>query len=59
MSQNGKMEQKNIMADHHKETKCHSMGKKQQETSWKYVTDGQNVTNQVIEAGHDVTSSPS
>jgi hypothetical protein len=56
MSQNGT---KNIMADHHKGTKCHSIGKMQQETGWKYVTDGQNVTNQVIEAGHDVTSSPS
>ncbi len=36
--------------------KCHRMGKMQQETDWKYVTDGQNVTIQVKEGGHDVTS---
>ncbi len=30
------------------------MGLWQQETGWKYVTDGQNVTNQVN--GHDVTN---
>jgi hypothetical protein len=26
--------------------KCHSMGTRHQETDWKYVTDGQNVTSQ-------------
>jgi hypothetical protein len=45
----GKWNVKNIRA------KCHSMGKRQQETDWKYVTDGQNVTNQVKEGGHDDT----
>jgi cold shock CspA family protein len=32
------------------------MGKRQQETGWKNVTDGQNVTNQVKEGGHNATS---
>jgi hypothetical protein len=51
MSQNGKTRTlKNIRA------KCHSMGKRKQETDWKYVTDGQNVTIQEKEGGHDVTS---
>jgi hypothetical protein len=40
------MVNKNIRA------KCHSMGKRQQETGWKYVTDRQNVTKQVKEDGH-------
>jgi hypothetical protein len=46
----GKLEHKNIRA------KCHSMGKRQQEKDWKYVADGQKVTIQVKEGGHDVTS---
>jgi hypothetical protein len=39
-----------------RKAKCHSMGKRQQEKDWKYITDGQNVTIQVKEGGHDVTS---
>jgi hypothetical protein len=42
----GKWSIKNMRA------KCHSMGKRQPETGWKYVTDGQNVTKQVKEDGH-------
>jgi hypothetical protein len=48
MSHNGKKEHKKTVC--HKGTKCHSLGKTQQETVWKYVT------KQVKEGEHDVTS---
>jgi hypothetical protein len=43
---------KGKMSQSDKMSQC---GKEAARNSWKYVTDGQNVANQVKEGGHDVT----